>query len=153
MLSAQTYTDAVKNLQKAYQKEWDKALEDNSPATESAPETRSDAEKRRQSVVLGGALGLPKVGDEQALNVLDVVQYCMDDGLGDEPMQTIHQQLLDRVKQGHASELQQNSDHQQGLSGILSGQEEKTFDLKELDQKYLRKPACDYIANEASFLL
>ena len=153
MLSAQTYTDAVKDLQKSYQKEWNKAAEANSPASEPAPDSGSEDEKRRQSVGLGGALGLPKVGDEQALNVLGVLQYCMDDGLGDASMQTIHQQLLGRVNKGHAPELQQNSDYRQGLSGILSGQDEKTFDLKKLDQNYLRKPACDYIANEASFLL
>ena len=153
MLSAQTYADTVQDLQKAHQKEWSEAADGGSPATEPASDARSEAENRRQSMVLGSMLGLPSVGDGQATNVLGVVQYCLDDGLGDEPMQVIHQQLLDRVNGGDVSALQNDSGYRQGARGILSGQDEQTFDLNTLDQKHLRKPACDYIANEASFLL
>ena len=153
MVSAQSFTGVVTDQGKAYQKEWSKAAEQADPDAPRPDDSRSEAEARRQSVTLGSMLGLPKVGDEQAVNVLGVVQYCIKDGLGDEPMQIVHAQLLDRIHAGDMAALEQMEDYQLGLGGTLAGQDDAVFDLKTMDKQSLRKPACDYVAYQASSLL
>lgn len=100
-----------------------------------------------------GALGLPAIGGSTASNAAGVLQYCIKNKyLGASGAASVKDKLLDKLDLGGAQAQKKDAGYQQGLGGILSGNDGSSFDMAKIKGD-LKEKACDYVLENASSLL
>lgn len=102
---------------------------------------------------LGASLGLPTLGGESGSSIAGILQYCVKNKyLAMTDADNVKSQLLGKLGMEDQATQQQDAGYQQGLTGVLSGKEGKTFDLSQVKDD-LKAKACDYALENAGALL
>lgn len=108
------------------------------------------------SGALGGSalsgLGLPNIASGSAGNVAGVLEYCVKNNyLKKANINTLKDGLMSKAGLAKA-EPEKDSSYANGLNGILTGGDGKSFNLSGI-QDSVKEKACDYVLDNATSLL